>query len=540
MPKIAQVTLPGVSTQVTQGPRARDLPAGAFGTAQLGAALGPVAQAVEDFGTRTAKTAAEEALVQFERDKNDVFFNPESGYFNLQGRDAYDNAGKTRQSLDELKEKYVGTLDTEEAKRMFNAIADRHITAADADIMKHSSKGYQAWEVGTAKASIENTIENASLYWNQPDRLAVQNQLGRQQIMDVAKMEGISAEETNERLQTYDSSFVTSSVEAALQKGSTFAEEIMDNHGDKLEGPQKVKVEKAIAAKKKAEHTQRVSQESVMIANRLVSDHGDDRQTILQEVEKIKDPEVQQKARKEAMYQVKQLDNAKAQLQVETFSEADQYVRTQGSVESYQAAFPEKWELMTPSQRKSLEKGTPLKQDWNLWYDVSQMSDKELMALNRDQVASIATKFDKSHRDKFMSLLRDINEGQDSSARTDHQVGRTRTAQAKSMVEQVLGKNSNKWSIEDKSRADQFYDLLDTEVNSQEEQLGRKLTSEEFTNLVNNFTRKVTIERQYLWDREVNLVDIPKEDLENLTNYLRANNVKITAETLIRAYEQAR
>ena len=97
MPKIAQYQPNQVQTQVVHGPSARSAPTAAFGvdsSASLGyvaKGLDDLAQASFDMKQRIDTTAAEEALVKFERDKNDTFFNPKTGYFNTQGKNAQDN-----------------------------------------------------------------------------------------------------------------------------------------------------------------------------------------------------------------------------------------------------------------------------------------------------------------------------------------------------------------------------------------------------------------------------------------------------------------
>ena len=171
MPKVATYGPQQVRTNVTRQPRA-DASAGnaVFNSnIQVAQGLASVGSAVAQVTQRIDTTSAEEALVAFERDKNNLFFNPEDGYFNTQGKNAFDNAGAANSSLEELKKQYGKSLGTN-AKSMFDKSANLHITRSQADIARHSSKGLQAWEVATIRSQVENTIENASLYWNQTDK----------------------------------------------------------------------------------------------------------------------------------------------------------------------------------------------------------------------------------------------------------------------------------------------------------------------------------------------------------------------------------
>lgn len=542
MPKIEQYQGPQARTEVIKGPRATELPIGAFGAAQLAPALADVGKAFGEVQTRIDKTTAEDALVSFEREKNELFFNPESGYFNLQGKDAYDNSASARKSITDLKSKYSEQLKSQSAREMFDRVAAQHVLSADTDVMKHATKGYQAWETATAKASVENTIENASLYWNDPAKLGVQRELGRQTVLDVADREGITGTALAERLQTYDSSFAGASVEAALVSSSVEADDAMAKYGDLLEGPMKQKLQVAIDKKKKAEKTQLDSQMSVLHANKLIDQYGDDRGAILDALRDIKDPEMQQKARKEAMYQLTQMDKVKSKQQLDAYNAAYDYTSSQGSVEAFKAASPEQWELLTPTQKKSIEKGEGESHDWNKWYETSLMSTGDMKKLDADQVSNIASNFDKSHRDKFISMVRSARGEGSSADKMGSQVGRTTAGQTKSAVEQLIGKNSGKWGKEDKSRADQFYQLIDTESTRLTDIKGRPLDSNEYSSMLNSLTREVSINKSVLgikYEVTRELSSIPKEDLSILTNYLRKNNIPVTSESLINAYQQA-
>jgi len=102
MPTIAKYEPNQVSTQVISQPRAQDAPAAAFG-APVAQGLTDVVKAGAEIKQRIDITSAEEALVGFERDKNNVFFQPDNGYFNTNGRAAYDTSAAATKAIDDLK-----------------------------------------------------------------------------------------------------------------------------------------------------------------------------------------------------------------------------------------------------------------------------------------------------------------------------------------------------------------------------------------------------------------------------------------------------
>lgn len=539
MPKIAQYGGQQVETNVVQGARASSLPAAAFPLSQIAAVTGEIAQQVQVFGEKEAKIRAEESLVQFEREKNEMFFNPENGYFNTQGKAAYEGAKPMTEQLEQLKRKYADNIENEQARQLFDEVAVRHVMSANTDIMRHASKGQQAWEIGTAKAAVENTIENASLVWSDPERLNIQQELGRQHVIDAGTLQGKGAEEIAEDVQTYYSSSSVAAITAATAQGYKQGSEVLTRLENRLEGPDLLKMQSIVGAKKEAEAEQYKSSQAITIANQLVDQYGNDRGAILENLRDIKDPEMMKKARTEAMYQLGQLDQIEADQKLDAYSQLDEFIRNDGSLEDAKLRHYDKWNMLTPTQKKSIEKGEGEDQDWTTWYDLTLMSDTQLSKLDATQIANYASKLDKSHRDKFTSMVRSSRNESSKSEKTDHQLGRTRNAQTQSAVEQLLGKKKNKWSVNDKEEINSLYQMFDIELESRKQDLGRDLTSNEFTDMLNGFTRKTVIERPNWFDKEMSVTDIPVEERAILIDYLKSNGVKLSDEAIVKAYLQA-
>jgi hypothetical protein len=539
MPKMARQEEPRLRTKVVRGPRAQALPLSAFPAAQIGRGIGELGKGVSQLADRITTTEAEEALVKFERTYNDFFFNPESGYFNTQGRVAYDTADNANESLQKLAKEHADTMSNPQAREKFMSVANSHITRGQLDIMRHSAKGLQAWEISTIKAQVENTIENAALYRTDDKRLSVQRELGRQAIYDAAALEGVTGDALNERLQTYESAFASATIDAAILDNAAEGQLALDKYGDRLEGAEKVKFENRILNKAAAEKTQLDSQNAVMLANNIVATHGSNRSAVLDALTKIKDPETQQKARKDAMYHVNQLKEAEAEERADIYEASESFVMQNGSVEALKAAYPDQWNKLSPKQQRQLEKGEPVVNDWNTWHNFMSMSDEEIRKMKPSEVERIALKLDKSHRDKLYNMWRESRDPKTTPS-AESQVGRTLSAQTKSAVEQIMGKKSRKWNSRDLSRADQFYALIDSETKFKAATLDRDLTSEEYTNLLNSLTRKVIIEKDFWPDPELGISDIPEEHFGDLIKALRDHRIPITSDTLIRAYEQAK
>ena len=78
-----------------------------------------------------------------------------------------------------------------------------------------------------------------------------------------------------------------------------------------------------------------------------------------------------------------------------------------------------------------------------------------------------------------------------------------------------------------------------------EQEKGSSLSSSEFTDVLSELTRDVTIQRSAFGvdflvpDVDQNVTDIPPENVRVLSKFLRDNNIPVTADNLLKAQRQA-
>jgi len=534
MPKVEQYGANRFNTGVATGPRARTADSG---IQNLAAGAGQLADGLSIMQKKRDETEAEDALVKFEREKNDLFFSPKTGYFNTNGRDAYDGAPVISESLDKLKETYAGQFKSSTAREMFNKVADNHITRARVDIDRHSTKGLDTWEMATIEATIENSLEDAALYHTQPEKLLEFRIAGERQAALAADKAGIGAEAKAEKLQNFRSSFAKNALLAAVNSSSAAATDLMNvkahgdgtTYGEMLEGPDKVDIDAKIVAKQKSEHTQYVTSQGIALATKAVNS-SQDRGQVMEALGNIEDPELRDKAISEAMYLWNQKETVKKEQSVASYNDADLYVRSGNSINQWISQNPDAWENLTPTQRKNLTSGDNIKTDMTRYNQIRAMSEQEFLKLDVSREGGLSPSDQKKLIDKQYSLRNPTG-----SEATDHQVGRTRAAQTTDVLEKVIGTKSTKWSKVQKERADLFYGLIDAEKDFRETQKGAKLTSQEFTDMLHQLSADMVIEDSLFgmipWDRKAPLLEavneIPREKLDQIREKLRSANPPI-------------
>ncbi len=521
MPKIAQYEPGQVQTQVVSQPLAQNAPPGAFDT-PIARGVTDIARAGLELKQRIDTTSSEEALVQFERDKNDVFFNPESGYFNSQGRDAYDKSADTSKALEELKMRYGETLNAQ-SKQMFNQAADAHITRGKADIARHASKGLKAWEISTIEAQVENSLENASLYWGDSDRLKVQNVLGRQAIIDSSDMMGISAEAKAEKLQTFESAFANSTINAAIQSSALEGKDALDEYGDRLEGPDKVKIDAAIEKKTKTEKTQADATSAVLTASKLV-DQYESRTDIIEEVNKIKDADLRKETMSQSMSQLSRKKQAEKEQSNDFYQTAIGQVNNGLSPSEMKSQDSEAWLGMSDVQRNNILSGKHMITDQVLLSQLRSLPTTEKAKLNAVDFA------DKLKPSDLQKLTTEIE-----SAKKGKQGSRVKSLSSKSMAaaEGAFGKKSQ-WvtkrgkQTEKGKRANEFLSDIQDAIDEFEEDKQSKITPAEENQLISEFTQRIVVERSALGfdflapDLEIDLSNVPANDVRVLNRIINS------------------
>jgi len=535
MPKIAQYQPDQVTTQVVSQPRAQAAPAGAFDSPIVQGVL-DIAKSAAAFKQRIDTTSAEEALVNFERDKNELFFNPDSGYFNSQGRDAYDNSDAANKALDDLKKQYGENLGVQ-SKAMFDKSANQHITRSQMEIARHASKGLKAWEIGTIDAQVENTVENASLYWDDPEKLKVQNVLGRQAIFDSAKLSGASFEATAEKVQTYDSAFARATVTAAAANSSDAGKMSLEKYGDRLEGPDKIKMEGLIEKKAKTEKTQGDARMATLTATRL-TDQYESRSDVMTEVNKIKDPELRKETMTQSMSLFSRKEQAKKELSNDFYQDSIKLVNEGLSPTEMKAQDPVAWLGMSDTQRNNILSGKHMITDQVLLSKLRSLPVKEKSKLNAVDYAADLKPSD------LQKLTGEIN-----AAKKGNPGSRVKSLSSKAMqaAEGAFGKKS-KWSNRGGKqnakgqRANEFLGDLQDAIDDFEDVNQRKITPAEEDKLIGEFTRQIVVERSAFGfdflaaDIELDLSNTPPEDVRVL-NRIISNTDNIDVKDLTEAYQ---
>jgi hypothetical protein len=542
MPKVARYQPDQALTQVVRKPRADPNAANPVFNANSRLLQGAKAlsQSVDDLNARIDTTSAREAYTMFQRGMDQLFSQPKTGYFYTQGRNSYDAAKTTSDALRDLQKKHGEGL-SPDALRMFTRASQVNITSGLADIARHSAKGLRTWEVTSLGARVENTLEKAVLYQNQPNQLKVQNALGRQAIIDLSEMQGIGTEATNEKLQTYNSTFAENVIRSALSQSSEEGSQAFDVYGGQVEGIGRMNLENAIKKKSQDERNQIEARNVVLTGNRLGSIYSS-RKSLIEEVNKIEDIELRKKTLSESMRVFNLKKQAESEARGDAFNRAEEHIFNGGSSSTYQVDDPEGWGKLTSKQKTQIQKGKPVETNFNVYSDLMLLDKESLSKIDpMDHIHELA----KPEFKRLVSSIKNARGLGSKSDKIDHQTGRTRNAQIRDTLEAILGRRAW-WSNNQRKWASEFYSSVDGEVTRKESQSKQPLSSKEFTDLLNAFTLDMTIRKDFagfhfdILDDDLRIQDIPASELRELSETLRRNGIPLTSKNLFNAHRQAK
>jgi hypothetical protein len=488
---------------------------------------------------RTSTILAEEAAVNFEREKNDLLFNPDYGYFNRRGREAYDGRLDINQQLQDLQDRYSGGLKDETARGLFQRNANSQITAARRDVARHSANEYKTWESQVVAARVENALENASLYWDDPNELGKALTLGRESVVDAGLLQGKDPLVIAEDIQTYASQFAANIIERATSVSASAGQKALGDYGSMLEGDAIVQIQAKLDRQLEVEKNENIASLAVSQANDLMQQFGDEpnaRNLIMDAVTEIEDEELQDRTLQETMYRLNLRQQANNERRANAYQQAELYVMDpeKGGIEEWIAQNPTAWEDFDAGQRAALKKGPTLQTDWQLWSEISLMSLEEQAQLDPSEYMPYLANPEKQ---KLLNIITAARQGNDEESYFD----RTLNSQLNPLLEELYGE-VDKRSDEDRERITNLYQTLNTEAKMRERAKGSELSSDELSILINEIVGQQTLDSG-LWfgigDQQVDVTDVPLGTYRRLSEELRARGKAVTRESILNAYAQA-
>jgi hypothetical protein len=255
-PRVEQVRLAETQAQPTRAlpdGRAAVLPADTASAQALSTAAGRLdvtAGNVNRLLIRTAtennETAAKEADTQFNTLIRNTLFDPEKGYFTLQGKAAFDGYKPSEEALRKMQRDHAEKISNPDARKMFNDIATRRLDAAFDSMAKHSAIERRKWMDGVSLTRALNAGDDAIAYASDAAKREASLNVGRQEIISNAKDHNEDPEITARKLREYDTKAYSGIVQRLMTDDPIGAQKFYEANKHRIDGQQQIGLERTL------------------------------------------------------------------------------------------------------------------------------------------------------------------------------------------------------------------------------------------------------------------------------------------------------
>lgn len=232
----------GVTTQASPDDMGAAVGRGMQQLAQGVGALGDSLQAVKDLED---ETRVREARNQYMRDRDQLMYDPENGYMNTAGRNALDQRPAFNDNMRKLRERYANGLSPRQ-QNLFGKSIETLELDANRSAMVHNGSELKSYVVQTGKAAAENFQNEALRHWNNPAMADKYIAAGLNEIREVGRKQGASAEALEALEREFTSNTTKRTALVIAESDPLAADAYLKKNADRMTVEEKLSVENTI------------------------------------------------------------------------------------------------------------------------------------------------------------------------------------------------------------------------------------------------------------------------------------------------------
>lgn len=458
--------------------------------------------------------------------KNDLIYNPQKGILTKQGDQAFGVIEEYTPQFDKRSQEIEKSLTNPEQIAAFRKIKDDASRDLNDHMQRHIYGESQKYAKEKTNSAVTNARNEAVLNYNDPERISNSLALQRQFIIQQAAREGISSEGVKVLLGQAQTDTHADIIKRMLTNDEDQAADAYFNQvKDQIDGQKIGEIEGWLEAGKLRGESQRLTAE-------IVGKHPLNLREITLEVDKIKDPKLQDEVRRRAEHAHSINQQARDEYLERRLNDAALKVEKEKSVDGIP---PHLWAEFTPSHRAMLERlaePKPIQTDQVLYSDLKIMG----------ALPATREKFLKTDLNQFRGRL----STQDFQELVNYKVGLlNKKDDTLKIADGIISENQAVENAtlgilkldpkKDKDEILAFRFKLNEQVVAKQRQTGKEMSTEEIANLAEIMATDVVVKKRakflpdskkplYLLDRgkpfDVKVSNIPPRSLEQLKQAL--------------------
>ena len=501
------------------------------------------------------KVVADDAVDELVRRKNANAWDQKNGAFNKKGEDAIGvidtHLPQFDKDVEDIEKNY---LTSPEQKAYFRQKVRDHRNEFEVQLNKHvANESYKLDEEKTF-SGIANLQDDARLNWQEPNKVDRNINDMRGRLVDYAQRNGKTKEWAIEQDNKLVSSTHAGVIEQMIDGGNDLnAQGYFNRYKDQIKDAETYdKVSKIVEEGSIRGNSQRYS-------DRIYSAYSNDMESALSEARKIKDPKVQDATIDRIKDRFVLKDKAEKQAVEQLHMSATDIIDKTGSIDNIPA---KDWAKFSLSERSALKNYAKQRSEtsgiatqWDEYYYLNTLAS----STNRDEREQFLNmNLYKEYRGKLSDTeFKEMVHKQDAVKKGDTKVLKDLDGyRSNSMIVndtlKAIGIDPNpKKGSKDATRAATFRKMVDDEIIATQEKTGKKATNEEVQGIVDRLTTNVVTERGWLFDTkkrlfevqpnetaQVDVKEIPKEEIAKMEEVLKRKNIPVTNEILVQMYSK--
>ena len=548
MPTIPRLDGPSAGTRAVSTAKQQQLPNAAFNQGILsGAAQGGMAfiDAKQKVDTQKAEADAENAVLSFENQQRELFYNKDSGYFNTQGIDAYDGSEAAGKGLADI-QRTTGVGLSPEAARTYKRVTDAHLQRGRTAIGKHAANGSRMYQAATKEAVVSNSFANASAFY--ADDLTTIGEDGKTKASDfsIAMITGEDAVIEGLRLKgipdgpvmqnaidDFRAGMYASKIQGALNAGDVErAAKDFAYTSDLISDPK-------VAAQLKTQIDKKIDDQYIADKVTAIYKSTDDHA----ERVKLARAEPDGDKRKEILQQLENYNSVDER--VKTAEQSTMYSDYSNKVSDESGSFSvsdiplQHLQKLSPSQVKSLKQiendnargGPAYARHTNIkvWDEAMKLLATDPGKIDDPYI--YVNDMSESHYQQFAAAWLETKTGETMDSEKLTHITTVGTAVSKT-IDTLLGDPFDKDKKTHREFDLQFRNMAQTMIDAEENRLGREMSPTELNSMMYELSGTVTIPGRFYGTNEIDLADSEQPLTSNL-DALTALNIKANPTTLM-------
>lgn len=474
------------------------------------------------------------------------YLHGENGVYNKQGRNSFGSVQATNEKMEEISSRVGELLQNEDQKAMFGTLWGQRRETSLNGVSRYESGQRKVYTEQATAALIKDSEDNAIN--NYTDDEAIADSLDTAELAIRTSGEGKELGVMQDQIASAHSNIHKAVIQRRMISDPASAQEYYDSNKDNIDGQDHITIEKALKTRTLNAEAQSKTDE-IMASNLSPSDQM--KAARAEDNAELRDNIVSRvKSRQAQEETIKNRENKKdsetlwkeLELSMESGAPIDQLeqIRDLGPTRAVRAAMDK--------VIKDAASGRDIDTDWERYYELREMSWTDPAAFKNknliEEYGSLAT----AEREKLIDIQQSIGGDGDSAGRSLNQMITTEMSSAKILkdsdsTEEANAKKALVWRQVEKDLSE--FKFLN----------GRDANREDTLKIIDQNLENIVIEGSGFFGTslgqtefkafqlksgtaEIDFDDIPKKDVEEITQSRRKVGLPVTKEAIINNYSQ--